>query len=171
MIKKYKIACCVLGAIVLVLILALAITVFVFAGNIKAADGVENASGDIADTISEAVFLTTSYVGMVIFVFAIIVGCLLLLYLIAYAAFYAQIYSKGKCRVDFIAYGAVAFGIATAFIVVMTVIFPKTYYGVLITVSLTFAVMVAYAVVEKKYTSLVTASENFWATDNESIGR
>ena len=40
MIKKYKIACCVLGAIVLVLILALAITVFVFAGNIKAADGV-----------------------------------------------------------------------------------------------------------------------------------
>ena len=91
MIKKYKIACCVLGAIVLVLILALAITVFVFAGNIKAADGVENASGDIADTISEAVFLTTSYVGMVIFVFAIIVGCLLLLYLIAYAAFYAQI--------------------------------------------------------------------------------
>lgn len=71
MIKKYKIACCVLGAIVLVLILALAITVFVFAGNIKAADGVENASGDIADTISEAVFLTTSYVGMVIFVFAI----------------------------------------------------------------------------------------------------
>ena len=87
MIKKYKIACCVLGAIVLVLILALAITVFVFAGNIKAADGVENASGDIADTISEAVFLTTSYVGMVIFVFAIIVGCLLLLYLIAYAAF------------------------------------------------------------------------------------
>ena len=45
MIKKYKIACCVLGAIVLVLILALAITVFVFAGNIKAADGVENASG------------------------------------------------------------------------------------------------------------------------------
>lgn len=143
MIKKYKIACCVLGAIVLVLILALAITVFVFAGNIKAADGVENASGDIADTISEAVFLTTSYVGMVIFVFAIIVGCLLLLYLIAYAAFYAQIYSKGKCRVDFIAYGAVAFGIATAFIVVMTVIFPKTFYGVLITLSLTFAVMVA----------------------------
>ena len=107
MIKKYKIACCVLGAIVLVLILALAITVFVFAGNIKAADGVENASGDIADTISEAVFLTTSYVGMVIFVFAIIVGCLLLLYLIAYAAFYAQIYSKGKCRVDFIAYDRV----------------------------------------------------------------
>lgn len=47
------------------------------------------------------------------------------LYLIAYAAFYARIYSKGKCRVDFIAYGAVAFGIATAFIVVMTVIFPK----------------------------------------------
>ena len=40
MIKKYKIACCVLGAIVLVLILTLAITVFVFAGNIKAADGV-----------------------------------------------------------------------------------------------------------------------------------
>lgn len=64
MIKKYKIACCVLGAIVLVLILALAITVFVFAGNIKAADGVENASGDIADTISEAVFLTTSYVRL-----------------------------------------------------------------------------------------------------------
>ena len=108
---------------------------------------------------------------MVIFVFAIIVGCLLLLYLIAYAVGYAQIYSKGKCRVDFIAYGAVAFGIATAFIVVMTVIFPKTFYGVLITLSLTCAVMVAYAVVAKKYTALVTASENFWATDNESIGR
>ena len=102
----------------------------------------------------------SAVVGMVIFVFAIIVGCLLLLYLIAYAAFYARIYSKGKCRVDFIAYGAVAFGIATAFIVVMTVIFPKTFYGVLITLSLTFAVMVAYAVVAKKYTALVTVETN-----------
>lgn len=170
MIKKYKTACCVLGAFVLVLILALAITVFVFAGSIKAADGGENGSGDITDTLSEAVFLTTSYVGMVIFVFAIIVGCVLLLYLIAYAALYARIYGTGKCRVDFIAYGAVAFGIATAFIIVMTVIFPKTFYGVLIVLSLTFSVMVAYAVVAKKYMNLVTASENFWTTDNEDIG-
>lgn len=49
----------------------------------------------------------------------------------------------------------------------MTVIFPKTFYGVLITLSLTFAVMVAYAVVAKKCTALVhPQGENFWATDN-----
>ena len=75
MIKKYKIACCVLGAIVLVLILALAITVFVFAGNIKAADGVENASGDIADDrqvqhfFERVPFLFVAQIGIVCAVF------------------------------------------------------------------------------------------------------
>ena len=63
MIKKYKIACCVLGAIVLVLILALAITVFVFAGNIKAADGlvVGSVKGDLEWDFAETDDLFQEY--------------------------------------------------------------------------------------------------------------
>ena len=171
MIKKYKTACCVLGAITLAMILTLAIMVFVFAGGIKTADGGDDNGGDLADAIAGAVFLTSSYVGMGGVVFSIIVGCLLLVYLIGYAVAYSQIYKKGRCRVDFIAYGAVAFGIATAFIIVMTVIFPKTFYGILITLALTLSVMIAYAVVAKKYMKLVTDSEAFWAVDDEVIRR
>lgn len=165
MIKKYKTACCVLGATTLLLILALAVTVFVFAGSIKTTDDVASGSGDIVDIISEGGLLITSYFGIMVFVFAIISGCLLLLYLIAYAAFYARFFTKGKCRVDFIAYGAVAFSIMTAYITVMTVVFPKTFYGILILLALTLADMIAYAVVAKKYNKLVEDSEKFWSPE------